>query len=255
MGSRKSDRVRTALTLVTGIGDRVDWEISGDRRFGSEGPASLAVPLDGFALTYGRISTGSTGIVLEIDRVAGFATEEYSADDNRSVVPHGEGALLRALHDIFRNENQPLLITWRGTEFDIPFLRERFQACGLPTDYLTTSSADVRYGLQDARHVDVWQVQCPDREPLTLKEVLTGAIVPSWEDLTGLKELEVQALGLMLLAGLLLFNEKQMKPSAFLQFLDTSDAFIEEVSKDRPYLDIRPVRCPLLYRVLSGGRG
>lgn len=255
MNLSKAERTRTIIALVPRAQSRSAKENSSSGFVRSIRSGADDLLVSAFALARGRISFGSAAIGLRLDHVVGHATEGFCSDDEQSRVHRDEKSLLSALHDTLRNESQPLLITWRGTEFDIPFLRERFQACGLPTDDLTTSSADLHYGLQDARHVDVWQVQCPDREPLTLNKTLTGAIVPSWEDLDGLKELEVQALGMMLLAGLLLFNEKQMKPGAFLQFLDTSDAFIEEVSKDRPYLDIRPVKCPLLYRVLSGGRG
>lgn len=245
MNSSDVGQTRTALALVLCSQDRSEKENAnvGFLVPGQSGAKGLL--LGGFALTQGRMSFGSAGIRLQIDHVTGHMMEGFCTGDEHSVVYQDEKSLLRALHDILRNENRPLLITWRGTEFDIPFLQSRFQASGLSTDDLIWTSAPLQYGLLRARHVDLWQVQCPDLEPLTLEDELAGAIVPTGENHSGIRKLEVQALGLMLMASLVFFNKKQMTPSAYFEFVESSEKFIEAASRNRPHLNLRGSYRPL----------
>ena len=245
MNSREAEQTRTALALVVCAQDRSVKESGSAGFLVPEQGGAYDLRLEAFAVAQCRMFFGSTGIGLKIDHVTGHLTQGFCTGDEYSVVHQDERFLLRALHDILRNENRPLLITWRGTEFDIPFLQSRFQTSGLSTDDLIWTSAPLQYGLLRARHVDLWQVQCPDLEPLTLEDELAGAIVPTGEKHSGIRKLEVQALGLMLMASLVLFNEKQMSPSAYFEFVEFSEKFIEAASRNRPHLNLRRSYRPL----------
>lgn len=251
MNSSVVGQTRTALALVLATRERSTKETANTEILGAGRRGAQGLLLGAFALARGRISFGSAGIRLKIDHVIGHMKERFCTGDEHAVVHQNENSLVTALHDILRNENQPLLITWRGTEFDVPFLQSRFQASGLSTDDLIWTSAPLQYGLLRARHLDLWQVQCPDREPLTLEDELAGAIVPTSESHTGIRKLEVQALGLMLMAGLILFNEKQMTPSAYFEFLVSSEKFIEAASNNRPHLNLRRSYRPLYETVVE----
>ncbi|WPZ37264.1 hypothetical protein T8K17_25645 (plasmid) [Thalassobaculum sp. OXR-137] len=255
MDSPEAGRTRTTLALVLGARDQSAKE-SGSAEFLVPGQSGAnGLHLGAFALAGGRISFGSTGVGLKIDHVTAHMTKGFCTGEEHSTMHEDEKSLLRALHEFLQNANQPLLITWRGTEFDVPFLQSRFRAGGLSTDDLTWSSAPLQYGLLRAQHVDLWQVQYPDRAPLTLDDALADAIVPSSETLSGIRKLEVHALGLMLVTGLTLFNKKQMNLGTFREFLDSSNECIELTSGNRPHLNVRSSHSPLYESTGNGISG
>ena len=201
------------------------WPIVGDTGY-----------LSAFALRTAELRFGNGGAKLEFINASGVSASGFFAPLEEAIFLRKESELLAFLTHVFEKKyKSPLLLTWKGSEFDIPFLKSRMFAARKCEHWLLRASQPDSEDLFTAKHVDLCRYLGLERLSISLDQALCEIGFSRDPSVRGLARLELTASGLLLLAANAFCLRGAISTDAFNNFVDSFQERARQISATRSH--------------------
>ena len=204
------------------------WPIVGDTGY-----------LSAFAVGMAKLRLGNGGAKLEFFTASGVSASGFFAPLEEAIFLRNESELLASLTHLFEKKyKSPLLLTWKGSEFDIPFLKSRMFAARQSAHWLLRASQPDSEDLFTANHMDLCRYLGLERLSISLDQALCEIGFPRDSTVRGLARLELTASGLLVLAANAFCRRGEISEDAFDNFVDTFEEWARQFSATRSHFGV-----------------
>lgn len=191
--------------------------------------------LGAIALATANLRLGQEDTKLDFSDVFGLSANGFFAPHEEAISLNGEIDLLRVVTRWFDDLPSPLLLTWKGAEFDIPFMQFRAFATNTPANWLLTTSQPNNEDLFTTKHVDLCRYLRLQTLSISLDQALCEIGFSRAPTIRGLARLELTASGLLILAANALSLRGAISEDAFNSFVDTFEERARQFSATRSH--------------------
>ncbi|MCR9071835.1 MAG: ribonuclease H-like domain-containing protein [Alphaproteobacteria bacterium] len=191
--------------------------------------------LGAIALATANLRLGQGDAKLDFSEIFGLSANGFFAPHEEAISLDREIDLLRVVTRWFEDLPSPLLLTWKGAEFDIPFLQFRALAANTPAKWLLTASQPDTEDLFTTGHVDLCRYLRFQTLSMSLDQALCEIGFQRDPTIRGLARLELTASGLLLLAANAFSLRGAISENVFNNFVDSFQVRARQFSVTRSH--------------------